>query len=775
MGREHPIVASDPATGSRIDQPPSPPTIGRRVHFKSLPFEGRRFAGPFFLPEFPASDRPFIGKLENCRAHSDIGAAGAIGPARTIAPAPSQAMGGAPIREAARMTSTTAPQDTSPQDTSGQAKPANAASESRAFEADVSRLLHLMVHSVYSDKDIFLRELVANAADACEKLRTLALQDQSLLGEDPGLGITITCDPDGRTLTVADSGIGMSREELVEALGTIARSGTRAFLDALGEKGEGSSLIGQFGVGFYSAFMVADHVDVQTRRAGSDEAWTWSSDGKGTYTIEPLPLEAAPARGTRVVLHLSEGNESYAQPWTVERIVHEHGSAVPVPVDLVAPGKEGQDAKGEDGKGADGADGEARQEDGPAMPRRIADGAAIWTKPKSAVSEEDYKSFYQSLSSQFDDPAVTLHYRAEGRQEYSVLAFVPSTRPLALFDPMRKGRMKLYVRRMFIADDVDLLPGYLRFVCGVIDSADLPLNLSRETIQESPILAAIRNAVSNRVISEFEKIAEKEPERWAGIWDAFGPVIKEGLYEDYERRDALYKISRFATSSHPEGKRSLAEIVADLRPNQTAIWYLVGDDAARLKASPHLEGFRARGIEVLLLSDPVDAFWVQTAMGFEGKPFKSVTQGAADIASVPLAEGASAPAHAAVTPDVATLLAFAKERLGDSVADVRASDRLSESPACLVASEMGPDRGLERLLAAHGRLQDATKPVLELNPGHVVVERLASLLRDGGDKSLVEDGAHLLLDQARAAEGQPPRDAAAFAARLGRLMTRAFA
>lgn len=644
------------------------------------------------------------------------------------------------------MTDTIAEQTTTP-------APDAPAGESRAFEADVSRLLHLMVHSVYSDKDTFLRELIANGADACEKLRTLAQQDQSLLGEDPALAISLVCEPAQKRLTVADSGIGMSRDELVDALGTIARSGTRAFLESLGDKAEGSPLIGQFGVGFYSAFMVADRVDVLSRRAGSSEAWRWSSTGQGAYTIGPLALEEAPARGTRVVLHLSEGAEIYAEPSTVERIVREHGSAVPVPIDLISPAEEG--------------------EDGPRT-RRIADGAAIWMKPRGAVSQEDYTSFYQSLGGQFDEPALTLHYKAEGRQDYAVLAFVPSTRPLALFDPLRKGRMKLYVRRMFIADDIELLPAYLRFICGVIDSADLPLNLSRETIQQSPILAAIRKAVTNRIIAEFEKLAEKEPERWTTIWDAFGPVIKEGLYEDYERRDALYTISRFASSTHPDGGRSLAQIVADLRPNQTALWYLAGDDAARLKASPHLEGFRARGIEVLLLSDPVDAFWVQTAMGYEGKPFRSVTQGAADIASVPLAEGAESPAGNESSARVATLLAFVKETLGEAIADVRASDRLAESPACLVASDLGPDRGLERLLAAHGRLGEASKPVLELNPGHAVVTRLADLFIEARERDLVADGAHLLLDQARAAEGQPPLDAAAFAARLNRLMTRAF-
>ncbi|MCP8940144.1 molecular chaperone HtpG [Alsobacter sp. SYSU M60028] len=616
--------------------------------------------------------------------------------------------------------------------------------ESRPFEADVSRLLHLMVHSVYSERDIFLRELVANAADACEKLRTLALQDHALLGNDPDLRITIAADPDAKTLTVADNGIGMNRDDLADALGTIARSGTRAFLDQLGEQGDGSRLIGQFGVGFYSAFMVADRVDVVTRKAGESAAWRWSSDGQGSYTIEPAG-DDAPARGTRVVLHLNEQSQEFAGGAAVERIVREHGSAVPVPIDLVEkPGE---------------------------APRRIADGAAIWAKPKSEVSEEDYANFYQSVSGQFDAPALTMHWRAEGRHEYSVLAFVPSTPPLALFDPLRKGRMKLYVRRIFIADDIDLLPGWMRFVSGVVDSADLPLNLSRETIQESPILGAIRKGVANRVMSELEKLADKEPERYAKVWEAFGAVIKEGLYEDYERRDGLFKLARFATSAHPEGGRSLAQYVTDLRPNQTAIWYLVGDDAARLKASPHLEGFRARGVEVLLLSDPVDAFWVQTAVGYEGKPFRSVTQGAADLDAVPLAEGAAAPAAEPSAP-VATVLAFMKEKLGDAVADVRPSTRLAESPACLVAAEAGPDRGLERILAAHGRLKEASKPVLEINPGHALVASLAEHF-GRGERDAVEDAAFLLLDQARAADGLPPADPAGFAARLDRVLRKA--
>jgi molecular chaperone HtpG len=333
--------------------------------------------------------------------------------------------------------------------------------------------------------------------------------------------------------------------------------------------------------------------------------------------------------------------------------------------------------------------------------------------------------------------------------------------------------MKLYVRRMFISDEVELLPGYLRFVCGVVDSADLPLNLSREMIQRSPVLAAIRKGITNRVLADLGKLAKNEPEEYRKVWDHFGAVLKEGLYEDGERRDELYGLARFATSTHPEGGRSLADYVAGLRPNQTAIWYLLGDDLARLKSSPHLEGFRARGIEVLLLPDPVDAFWVQAAIGFEGKPFRSVTQGAADIGAVPLAEGASAPDEAETSAAVATLIAFVKQSLGDAVSDVRASSRLAESPTCLVAGEFGPDRRLEQILALHGRAGELSKPVLELNPHHPLITALADRLTRGGERDLVEDAAHLLFDQARAAEGAGPSDPARFGERLTRVMSKA--
>jgi molecular chaperone HtpG len=625
------------------------------------------------------------------------------------------------------------------------------APETRSFQADVSRLLDLMVHSVYSEREIFIRELVSNAADACEKLRYEAIAVHDLIADGAPFTIRILLDKEAGTLSVEDNGIGMTRSDLDAALGTIASSGTKAFLDKIGSEAaaESKNLIGQFGIGFYSAFMVADKVVVATRRAGADEAWLWESDGKGSYAVSPLDLAGAPARGTRVTLHMNEGSKDFLETYRIESLIKQHSGAVAVPIELVEkPGDE---------------------------PRRVTDGAALWAKPKADVKPEDYTEFYRSLAGQYDEPALTIHWRAEGRHEYNVLAFVPGSKPFDLFDPQRKGRTKLYVRRVLITDEADLLPGWLRFVRAVVDTADLPLNVSREMVQQSPVFAAIRKGVTNRVVSELSKFSEQEKEKFATLWENFGAVLKEGLYEDPERRDPLFKMARFATSTHPEGGRSLADYVAALRPNQTAIYYLLGDDAKRLGTSPQLEGFRARGIEVLLLADPVDAFWVSNAVGFEGKPFKSVTQGAADIKLVPLADGADAPKTEDVGPKVATLLAYMKQTLAEAVEDVRASDRLSESPACLIAPEFGPDRRLEKILAQHGKLGTASKPVLEVNPTHPLVAALAEKFAGAADKAIVEDSAWLLHDEARIMDGEMPADAAAFAARLRRVMERAAA
>ncbi|WP_349436732.1 molecular chaperone HtpG [Pararhizobium sp. A13] len=616
--------------------------------------------------------------------------------------------------------------------------------ENHVFEADVARLLHLMVHSVYSDKDVFLRELISNAADACEKLRYEAIAAPELLSDDPSSRIILTLDADNNTLTLEDNGIGMNRDELVEALGTIARSGTRAFMERVeaAKAGEGAQLIGQFGVGFYSAFMVADKVDVVSRRAGSAHAWLWSSDGKGSYTVSEADLAQAPARGTRITLHLMDDAKSYTSKWSVSRIVKDQSGHVPVPIDLIEkPGAEAE---------------------------RVADGTALWTRSKNEITKEEYADFYRGVSGHYDEPALTVHFRAEGRHEYTVLAFVPESKPLDLFDPDGKGRMKLYVKRVFITDDAELLPRYLRFVRGLVDTADLPLNVSREMIQESPILAAIRKGLTNRVLTAIEKLQESDETAFAKLWEAFGSVLKEGIYDDFERRAQLLALSRFRTTTSDEATRSLADYVKDMKDAQAAIYYLAGDNIDRLKASPQLEGFRARGIEVLLLTDSVDSFWVTAAPDFEGKPFKSITQGAADLAQVPKADG-DAQSTPETTQVVSDFIAFAKSALGDTVSDVRASDRLTESAVCLVAPEQGYDRQLEKMLQGAGRLDALAKPILEINPDHGLIAALAS----GGSDEFRTDAVQLLLDQARVLDGDKPQDPRAFAERLSRLFERA--
>jgi molecular chaperone HtpG len=624
--------------------------------------------------------------------------------------------------------------------------------ESRPFEADVAKLLHLMVHSVYSDKSVFLRELIANAADACERLRYEAIADPALLNDDVKPRITVSVDVEKKLLTIEDNGIGMSRQEMVESLGTIARSGTKAFLDRMatdggkggegGAAGEDNALIGRFGVGFYSAFMVAERVDVLSHRAGTDASWLWSSDGQGTFTVTSVPADAM-RRGTRVILHLTDDAKSYTERFTLERLIKAHSGHVPVPIALV----EKPDAE----------------------PAEITDGAALWSKPKAEITSGDYTDFYRSIAGQFDEPALTVHFRAEGRQDYTTLFFVPSSRPFDLFDPDRKGRIKLYVKRVFITDDADILPRYLRFVRGLVDSADLPLNVSREKIQESPLLAAIRKGATSRILSELERVAEKEPVAYAKIWETFGAVLKEGIYEDFERRDALLALARFKTTASTDGWRSLKDYVGALKTNQTAIYYLAGDDIERLKSSPHLEGFRARGVEVLLLPDPVDTFWVTSAGSFDGKPFKSVTQGAADLTAIPRAD-AQKETQTEADPAVKIFIAFLKSKLGEAVSDVRVSDRLTDSAVCLVAPDTGIDRGLEKILASAGRLPSAQKPVLEVNPRHNLVLRLAAL--SDGDGAFKEDAAHLLYDEARVLDGERPADARLFSERLARVLDR---
>jgi molecular chaperone HtpG len=615
--------------------------------------------------------------------------------------------------------------------------------QTRPFQAEVAQLLHLMVHAVYSETEVFLRELISNGSDACDKLRYEAIAKPELLADGAALAIHIKPDADAGTLTITDTGIGMDRQELIDNLGTVARSGTRAFISQLAEAKDGTGLIGKFGVGFYSAFMVADRIEVTSRRAGAGEAWVWRASGGEGFEIAPAdPLESARVtRGTEIVLHLKPDAKRFLEPHEIERVVKTYSDHVLFPIELV---------------------------DEKAETRQINTASALWQRPKAELKAEDYTQAYRSITGAFDEPAMTLHYRAEGRLSYAVLLFAPSTRPFDLFDAERKGRVKLYVRRVYITDDADLLPTYLRFMRGVVDSEDLPLNISREMLQNDPQVAQIRRALTGRVLTELETLTEKDAPAFEKIWDAFGSLLKEGVYGDFERRDQLLALARFATTAG--GARSLKQYVADLRPNQTEIYYLVGESLERVKSSPKLEAARARGIEVLLLTDPVDAFWTAAPLGFEGKPLKSLSQGEANFDLVPrLDQNASAEAAPASDTD-ASVIEAVKGALKERVSEVRASQRLTDSAACLVAGGHGPDQQLERLLARTGRGAGG-KPILELNMRHALVKALAQAKAQAREDD-VADLSALLLDQAQILEGEVPDDPAAFATRLNRLVMR---
>ena len=611
---------------------------------------------------------------------------------------------------------------------------------SQPFQAEVAELLNLMVHSVYSETDIFLRELISNASDACDKLRYEAIANPQLIAEGASPNITIAPDKEASILSVIDSGIGMDRQELIDNLGTIARSGTKSFLSRLTEARDGVGLIGQFGVGFYAAFMVADRIVVTSRRAGEHDAFTWTSSGGAGFEIAQLEDGMSQPAGTRIDLHLKEDARKYLEAHEIERIVSAYSDNIQFPILL---------------------------KDGETEARQINSASALWQRSKSELTPEDYTQAYKSIASAWDEPAMTLHYRAEGRYSYAVLLFAPSAKPFDLFEPNRKGKVKLYVRRVFITDDADLLPTYLRFIRGVIDAEDLPLNLSREMLQNNPQLAQIRKAVATRVVGELDSMSEKEPEAFAKIWDAFGPVIKEGLYEDYERREKLLALSRFTTTTGE--KRSLKQVVADFKENQTEIYYLVGDSIERLKSNPKLEAAKSRGLEVLLLTDHVDAFWTSAPTDFEGKPLKSLSQGEVNLDLIPRIDEEPKDETAPETDEAATI-AVIKDTLGERVSDVKASTRLTTSASCLVAGGFGPDRELERMLAMQNR-GAGTKPILEINLRHPLVARIA-----GADKAAGGDAADLsflLLEQAQILDGELPEDPAAFAARLNRLVLKA--
>jgi molecular chaperone HtpG len=624
--------------------------------------------------------------------------------------------------------------------------PKQAAAETHSFQAEVAELLGLMVHSVYSETDVFLRELISNASDACDRLRYEAIAKPELSADGAPFAIRITPNTEANTLAIADNGIGMDRQELIDNLGTVARSGTRAFMSKLAETKDGAGLIGQFGVGFYSAFMVADRIEVVSRRAGSPEAWVWTSSGGNGFEITAASeAQAAEVpRGTKVVLHLKETAKKYLEPYEIRRVVSTYSDHILFPIELV------------------NSEGKSEQ---------INSASALWQRSKSELKPEDYTAAYRTIAHAFDEPAMTLHYRAEGRQSYAVLLFAPASRPFDLFDPTRKGRVKLYVRRVYITDDAELLPSYLRFVRGVVDSEDLPLNISREMLQNNPVVAQMRKALTGRVLSELEDLAEKNTEAFGKLWDAFGAVIKEGLYEDDEKRESLLALARFTTTAGET--RTLKQYVADLKPNQTEIYYLAGESTERLKSNPKLEAARARGIEVLLLTDPIDAFWTALPLDFGGKPLKSLSKGEIDFGLVPVLDAAAQAAPKPDATDEASVIAAVKAALGERVLDVRASQRLADSPACLVAGKHGPDLEVERLLARQNR-GVGIKPILELNMRHAIVGAVASAQKDGREAD-VNDLAALLFEQAQILDGTVPDDPAAFAARLNRLVMRGLA
>ena len=602
------------------------------------------------------------------------------------------------------------------------------AAERHDFGAEVGRLLDLVVHSLYSEREIFLRELVANAADAIDRRRFEALTHPALALPE-GAKVRIVPARPERTLTISDDGIGMTREELVANLGTIARSGTRAFGETLAQAKpeERPSLIGQFGVGFYSAFMVADEVEVVSRRAGSEEAWRWSSDGRGGFTIAPAERVTP---GSDVVLRLKSDAQDYLDGYRIETVVRKWADHVTVPITIERDGKD----------------------------VAANEGTALWRKPKAEIDEKAYVDLYRHLGAMFDTPWATLHWRAEGAMEFHALLFIPSAKPFEPLEQDRQSHVRLHVRRMFITDAADLLPSWLRFVRGIVDTEDLPLNVSREMLQATPVLARIRKAVTNRVLTEL-KTRGKDAEGYNKFWDNFGAVLKEGVWEDPDHRSDIAALLRFASSA-VEGPTSLPDYVARMKDGQEAIYVLAGDSVAALRTSAQLEGFRARGIEVLLLGDPIDAFWPERLPAFEGKPIRSVTQGAADLAKF-------APAgEAAAAPDVTALLAALKSALGDAVAEVRATDRLVDSAVVLSAGS-GPDLQMQRLLRRAGRAGIAAPPVLEINPRHALIATLLARQAAGGD--LAEDAA-LLLDLAQVQDGDLPRDPASFARRIERAL-----
>ncbi|MFO7303099.1 MAG: molecular chaperone HtpG [Acidobacteriota bacterium] len=625
-----------------------------------------------------------------------------------------------------------------------------ASKETLGFQTEVTQLLHLMVHSLYGNREIFLRELVSNASDACDKLRFESLSNSALLEGDTEFRIRVSYDRAARTITVSDNGIGMSRQEVIDNIGTIARSGTREFLRQLGaDAAKNAQLIGQFGVGFYSSFIVADHVTVVTRRAGAPagEAVRWESRGEAEYTIETVEKAE---RGTDVILHLREGEDELLDGDRLRDILRKYSDHITVPI-LMKKEVWDSDAKVRT----------VTDED-----EQVNQASALWARPKSEITEPQYHEFYRHVAHDFDDPLAWTHAHVEGRLEYTLLLFIPRRAPFDLWDRTQRRGIKLYVRRVFIMDNAEqLMPVWLRFVRGIVDSADLPLNVSREILQQSADVAAIRQAATKRVLGLLEELAGKEPEKYATFWKEFGRVLKEGVVDDAAYRERLAKLLRFSSTHDESGEQtvSLADYVGRMKDGQTEIYFLTADGLAAARHSPHLERFRKLGVEVLLMHDPIDE-WVMSALTeFEGRRFRSITQGDLDLGAL---EDPQAKQHEErQQTELRDVVDRMKRALAERASDVRISRRLTDSPACVVADAHGISTNLERILKSAGRQVPSSRPILEINPDHPLIQRL----KDETSDELFNDWSQVLFDQAILAEGGQLDEPAAFVRRLNTL------
>ena len=615
-------------------------------------------------------------------------------------------------------------------------------SEKLEFQTEVSQLLKLMINSVYSEKEVFVRELVSNASDACDKLRYLSNTKEKLIKDDPNFKIQITINKKNNLITISDNGIGMNKKDLVSNLGTIARSGTAHFLKELSEsKTKDLSLIGQFGVGFYSAFMVASQTKVTTRKAGENKLWIWTSDGESSFTIEESEdsnlLESN--RGTSIELTLTKESKEYLDKDRIENIIKRYSDHISIPI-YVSDGSEKKDEKIDS----------------------VNSASAIWTRPKNKITEEQYKEFYNHAGQMFDDPWMTSHYKAEGKIEYTVLNFIPSTKPFDLYDPARENRLKLYVKRVFITDNCpELIPPYLRFLRGIIDSEDLPLNISREMLQNNPVVTKIRSSLVKRTISDLKKKIDKDRESYEKFWENFGPVLKEGIYEDFERKDSILEISLFKNSKSKK-LITLNEYIESMGKKQKDIYFMTGDSYENIINNPSLEGYKSRDINVLILDDPVDSFWTSSTPSYQEKSFKSVTRGMDDLNKID-GEKKDDKNEKSVEP----LINLLKEKLKEKVKDVRVSSRLTDSPVCLVSDEGAMDPQLEKILQQHNQLnQGLSLKVMEINPQHKLIKKLAKMSKDKASISEVENISILLYEQSKILDGEKPSDPVEFSKKL---------